>query len=423
MYRAGIQMTLLYLLLTAVAGTVMRSMSILTMQWFDYSYMLHAHSHMAILGWGYMALFLLLIANFFTDESPRSVQLNTVFWLTQAVIIGMFVAFMLQGYAVFSIGFSTLHILLSYWFTVLVWRRLSKLSANQDSTPLSHTFIKGSLVCLVLSSIGPWVLAILSANDLNGSDWYDAAIYYYLHVQYNGWFTLGLIGVLLRIMEKKGILYQVRLTKLQFRLYVWSLLPSYLLSVLWLFTHVYWHVLAAFGALLQWIAVSLLLLILFRIRSSIMLIFRGWANTFITLAFVALFLKATMEIGASVPGLSTLIYDSRSIVIGYLHLTLLGFVSFLCLAFFLQHDWIVDRSRLGQIGYLLFLIGFILNELVLFGQGLLGWLHVDGLSDDWVWLWAASVGMAVGIGLFSWKSLPKAFSKKVELRSEKCHRK
>jgi hypothetical protein len=384
-------------------------MTILPMQWFDYSYMLHAHSHLAILGWGYMALFLLLIGNFFADEQKKSVQLKTVFWLTQAVIIGMFIAFMLQGYALFSIGFSTVHIFLSYWFTMLVWSRLSEQAANQNVTPLSHTFIKGGLVCLVLSSIGPWVLALLSANDLNGSDWYDAAIYYYLHVQYNGWFTLGLIGVLFRIIEKKGIHYQVKLTKLHFRLYVWSLVPSYLLSVLWLFTDVYWHVIAAIGALIQWVAVSLLLIIMFRIRSSIMLHFKGWANTFITLAFVALFLKATMEIGASVPGLATLIYESRSIVIGYLHLTLLGFVSFLCLAFFLQQGWLVDRSRLERIGYILFLMGFILNELVLFGQGLLGWLHVDGWSHDWIWLWAASVGMAVGIGLFSSKSLPKVF--------------
>jgi hypothetical protein len=409
MHRAGIQMTLFYLLLTAVVGTLMRSMTILPIQWFDYSYLLHAHSHLAILGWGYMALFLLLIANFFAEKQKMSVQLKTVFWLTQAVIIGMFVAFLLQGYAVLSIGFSTLHIFLSYWFTMLVWRQLNEQPANQDGTPLSHVFIKGSLVCLVLSSIGPWVLAILSANDLNGSDWYDASIYYYLHFQYNGWFTLGLIGVLFRTMEKKGIRFPVKLSKLQFRLYVWSLAPSYLLSVLWLFTNGYWHVLAAIGALLQWVAVSLLLIMLFRIRSSIMLHFKGWANTFITLAFVALFLKATMEIGASVPGLSTLIYDSRSIVIGYLHLTLLGFVSFLCLAFFLQQGWLVDRGRWEQIGYLIFLMGFIMNELVLFGQGLLGWLHAEGLSHEWVWLWAASVGMAVGIGLFSWKSLPNVF--------------
>lgn len=107
-----------------------------------------------------------------------------------------------------------------------------------------------------------------------------------------------------------------------------------------------------------------------------------------------------MEIGLAVPGLTTLIYDSRSIVIGYLHLTLLGFVSLLCLSFFIQQGWLNDSGRSQCIGYMLFLGGFVVNELVLFIQGLLDWMQLGGFAYAREWLLAASIGMTLGIYLF-----------------------
>src|SRR5690606_26404843 len=118
------------------------------------------------------------------------------------------------------------------WFAVYVWRRVR--SAEGSDHPLSAAFLKASLVSLVVSSVGPWSLALLSANGLAGTDWYDASIYLYLHFQYNGWLALGLIALMLRLLERKGVRYEVRLAKWQFWLYTGSLLPSLLSSLLWM---------------------------------------------------------------------------------------------------------------------------------------------------------------------------------------------
>ncbi len=407
MRKTWIQLTMSYLFVTAAAGVLMRSAAIIPMPGLDYSHILHAHSHLAILGWGYMAMFLLFIANFFNNTERNGVQLKRLFWLTQLTIVGMFVSFSLQGYALFSIGFSTLQILLSYWFAVFVWRHLGRQADNQKKTIISHLFAKASLISLVVSSIGPWMLAVLSANHLNGTAWYDAAIYFYLHFQYNGWFTFGLIAVLLRILEKRSIRYPEKLVKLQFGLYAVSLPPSFLLSVLGLKTDLLWYTTAAIGALLQWAAVLLLIVIVYQMRSAIVNLFEGWAGKFFVLSFVALLMKATMEIGSAVPGLSALIYDSRSIVIGYLHLTLLGFFSFFCISLFLQQGWLSEKRKVERIGYVLFLTGFMINELVLFLQGMFDWIQVSGIAYQREWLWIASMGMTVGVFMFWMKGRPR----------------
>ncbi|MBW7475250.1 hypothetical protein K0T92_10875 [Paenibacillus oenotherae] len=391
-----IRLTLFYLLLTAATGVLMRMLAFVPLPQLDYGHLLHAHSHTALLGWGYMALFLLVTRLFLNDTERSKPQLKLLFWATQLAIAGMFVSFTLQGYAFFSIAFSTIHILLSYWFGILVWRRM-KQSKPDKSGGVSVLYMKGSLACMAVSSLGPWMLAVLSANDLKGSALYDAAIYFYLHFQYNGWFTLGLIAILLRLLEQQRIDYSVKLARWQFALYAASMAPSFLLSILWLDLHPLWHAAAAAGAILQGAAVAILLVIIWRARSPFPALFQGWGGIFTVLACLALLLKATMEIGTVVPGLSELIYTSRDVVIGYLHLTLLGFVSFLCLAFFLQQGWLRGQGKGERLGYMCFVTGFIVNELVLFLNGLLGWTNGGRVSYENELLLIASGAMAGGI--------------------------
>ncbi|CAG7641588.1 hypothetical protein PAESOLCIP111_04248 [Paenibacillus solanacearum] len=404
MHNSWVRLTMFYFAVTAVTGVVMRSAAYVPLpEGIVYGHLVHAHSHLAFLGWVYMALFVLFMVHFLHDTARNSVQLKVLFALTQLAIAGMFVSFSLQGYAIFSIGFSTLHIVLSYGFAIFVWKSLRRQAGGNARSPLSYMFVKGSLVCLAVSSIGPWMLAVLSANHLSGTDGADAAIYFYLHFQYNGWFTLGLLAVLLRILETRNVRYPERVVKLFYRMYVWSLPPSFLVSVLWIKTDPVWYAAAGIGAVLQWAAIVLLLAILNRLRASFASLFRGWGSINFHLAFAALLLKASMEVGAVVPGLTAWIFESRSIVIGYLHLVLLGFVSMLCLSFFLQLGWLDDRGKVQRAGYALFLGGFMLNELLLFMQGLFEWMHTSGLASQGIGLCAASIGMAAGVIMISVK--------------------
>jgi hypothetical protein len=408
-----IQFAVSYLLITALAGVFMRSMAIFPITGIEYEYILHAHSHLALLGWGYMSVFLLFLAEFFDKTEQQQVQIKILFWSTQFTIIGMFISFSLQGYALFSIAFSTIQVLLSYWFVIITWRHLRYKAIAMQGQPISFLYVKASLVCLVLSSIGPWSLAILSANELQDSPLYEAAVYFYLHFQYNGWFTLGLLAVLLRIFEKRGVIIPHSLLKIQLGLYVGSILPSFILSVLWMEIHFIWYVIAALAGAVQWIAMVIFCHYIYRIRAIVKEIFQGWGRGLLIIAMVVLLIKVTLELGLVMPGLTELIYSSRSIVIGYLHLTLLGFVSILCLSLFLHQGWLNETWKSSRLGYSLFLIFFGVNEFILFLQGLYDW--TEWTNEDLamfgpVWLWIASMGMAVGVGLL--------WPKKIALRAK-----
>src|SRR5690606_32783962 len=142
------------------------------------------------------------------------------------------------------------------------------------------------------------------------------------------------IAVVLRILEKKTIVYDSGKIRISFWLYMISLLPSFLLSVLWYDLAPVWHVVAAIAGVLQLLCIFMLCIAFYGLRGRLKLLFSGWARFFFVFAICLLFVKSVLEVGAAVPGLSVLIYESRSVVIGYLYLVLLGVVSMLCLALY-----------------------------------------------------------------------------------------
>jgi hypothetical protein len=89
----------------------------------------------------------------------------------------MLVRFPFQGYALFSIVFSTLFLLASYWFTWFFIKYSSKTDKKLDS----YKTLKIALVYLVISSTGTWVLGAIMTVLGPLSIWYRLAIYFYLH--------------------------------------------------------------------------------------------------------------------------------------------------------------------------------------------------------------------------------------------------
>src|SRR5215210_4167580 len=83
---------------------------------FNYKYLLHAHSHVAILGWLYSAFYVGIIQAYLPIEIQQKKKYWWQFWLAQLSVLGMLLSFPVQGYALYSITFSTLHIIISYFF-------------------------------------------------------------------------------------------------------------------------------------------------------------------------------------------------------------------------------------------------------------------------------------------------------------------
>src|SRR5699024_12019900 len=111
-------------LIAALLGLFMRYTSISDIGFpFTYRYITHAHSHVAMLGWVYLALFILIVHHF---SSGRQTKYRRLFWLTQVSAIGMLCSFPFQGYGAVSITFSSLHVLASYSFIYFLWTVYNK---------------------------------------------------------------------------------------------------------------------------------------------------------------------------------------------------------------------------------------------------------------------------------------------------------
>ena len=106
--------TFIFFILTALTGIWMRAYLLSPTTWIDYDHILHAHSHLAMLGWIFIAAFIVFLTLYWKKLSSR----KHAFVILAALFISsllMFLAFLYQGYGGFSIALSTIHIWVEYW--------------------------------------------------------------------------------------------------------------------------------------------------------------------------------------------------------------------------------------------------------------------------------------------------------------------
>jgi len=367
--------SLFFLLLTAITGVWMR-LFVFTdkVHIIPYSHLLHGHSHGAILGWIFLATFIIFLH--LSWENLKYKQQAIVILITTFIVTTlMFIAFLYQGYAVYSIILSTAHIFIEYWLAVFIFVWLKR---NDVLPKLSKLFIKAALLMLVISSIGPFSLGATAAQGYRDSPFFDMAIYFYLHFQYNGWLYFMLIGLFIWILQKNSITLHERLLKQSFWIYFVALFPGFLLSILWYDFSFIAPILAMIGGIGQFIGVLLFVIALLKEKHHIKY-FSKIIQLLIITSLSILFAKAMMELALIYPPLADIVYDTRSVVIGYLHLTFLGFISIFIFAQFGLVK-IFDFSKKGLLfGISLFIIGFFFNEITLFASGLLEWVEMNSV--------------------------------------------
>lgn len=393
MPKTFVHFTFLFFIITALSGLWMRAMPFFQIASIPYSNILHGHSHLAILGWAFLGVFIILLALLWPSikNKQHAIILTCTIFIVSIV---MFIAFLMQGYASFSIIMSTIHIFVEYWAIVFIYKQLKSIN---HLPKIGTLFIKGSLISLFFSSIGPFTLAYVSANKLQDTALFDMAIYFYLHFQYNGWLFLCLIGTFLYVLHRKGINIHIRLLKIGYWLYFISLFPWYLLSILWANLGNYSHAIATIGSIGQWIAILLILISIKIFWQSISTITSKLTKSCLIITFVILFFKSTMELGLIVPSLGELVYETRSVIIGYLHFTLLGFVSIFIISQYQIIDIIDTKRSSVHIGFVIFFSGFVMNEFFLFIMGLFSWLNISAFPLYFEGLFIASLLLLIGI--------------------------
>ena len=390
---------LAYFLLVGLMGVILRLFFIIPIS-ADFRFIVHTHSHVALLGWVYIALITLIYKLYFSEvEKTRRYKL--IIWFTNICILGMLFSFPFQGYALFSILFSTLFLIASYW---MGWFFLKHTPIKFKNT-LSYVCIKASVWYMLFSSIGPWAVGGIMSTLGSTSVWYKLAIYFYLHFQYNGWFILALIGILIYLIEQ----LPVKIDKKRFNTFIYlfnfSIILSFFLSVLWTKPPTIFYILAALGAILQVVA----FLYLFRIIKSSWPILKQKLSPnvrkLIKLSGLLLVVKILFQLISALPYFANLAFNYKDFVIGYLHWTFLGVVS-LCLLAFFEHFKLIKLN-----GYLisLYLFGFIFSEFLIFYNGVHLWLRWPAIPEHPLLLVVISSLIPISIGILLIKNSTSRF--------------
>jgi len=365
----------------------MRYMYLREVPFLDYKHVLHAHSHIAMLGWGFTALAGALVFVFLPNAVSGGVY-RKAFWWNLVAGIGMFVAFLYQGYGAISIGFSTLHVLVAYYFA---WHFLQGL--NKQPKTNGATFAKWAVYWMLVSTLGLWLIAPVSILLGKLHPLYFASIQFFLHFQFNGWFTFGIVALLFRHSENNG--QPIRLPKGTFWLLQLSLLLTYALSITWSTPEDFLFYLNSLGVILQIIAFALLANSFYRNanfsfqRGSL----SGWLLRF---GLLSLVLKVAVQGAVAIPYIAEVSYTIRNFVIGFIHLTMLGAFSLSLLAILIYRGNLPGGS-MALMGYRLLITGFALTEALLFLQGILLWLEKGFITNYHTVIFGATALLPVAV--------------------------
>jgi len=326
-------------------------------------------------------------------------------WILIAEVIAsyaMFISFIIQGYALWSITFSTITILISYFFIFFYWKDLNKV----NDAGFSRAWLKTALALWALSSLGAFMLAYLMANHIMIQDLYFASVYFFMHFQYNGWFLFACFGIFFSYMHRLGLYRLAFLSKRLFIIMAITVIPTYFLSILWLRLPLSLHWIANISGILQ----LLVLLYFFRILKAVTnseTIHFSWSTKWLWIfSSIAFILKIILQMLSTLPFLSRFAFGFRPIVIGYLHLSFVGIISLFILGYINEfiHRF---RGRVSGIGAIVFVAGFVIQEIILMLQGLEA-MNVEPIKSANIILFYCAILMAAGliwitIGIFRTK--------------------
>ncbi|WP_139957044.1 hypothetical protein [Flavicella sediminum] len=299
---------------------------------FEIKHITHAHSHVMLLGFVFNALVGLLWIHF-TDTIDKISF--AIYIALQVCVSFLLVGFLIQGYAPFTIVFSTLHLWLSYVLLLRLWKRLK-------GKQLLVLCVKIGIVLHFIASFGPYALGPLKVLGMQDSPWYQQAIFFYLHFQYFGSFFIWLIAVYLK---------QIKLTfsKKQISILLIACVLLYAHSLDYSFNH--WLVTLSGG-----IGSVLLLGVFLRIHIAAF-----QQKLAYQLLYTVVLLILLGNCFGSIPYISEMVASNRFVLIAWLHLLFLGL--------YLPFIWIELPIKIKAFTWILFAIFVVFTELLLLFPG------------------------------------------------------
>ncbi|MGO2101510.1 MAG: hypothetical protein ACTH3E_00525 [Psychroflexus halocasei] len=384
-----------FFLIAALIGLFLRFLFIADVE-VDFKYFLHAHSHVALMGWVYLAMLVLMRFCFF-DLRKNKKHYKSIYVFTLMTVLGMLFSFPFQGYAAVSITFSTLFLFASYWF---YWFFI-KYTLKDKKQLQSYRILKYALIYMLISSIGPWAVGGVMATLGSGSVWYRIAIYFYLHFQYNAWIILGLIGIFVYILENKGVLIEKKSIKVFLMYFNSGLILTFFLSILFIEPHGIFYVISIAGGALQLMSLFYVKEAIPDLKTKIKKIFSHLEITVLKWVSILLLIKFIMQFFAGFKPVADLITNYKNLTIGFLHWTFLGVITlflFVLLSYF-------KVIKINKAVIYFYVLGFALTEALIFWRPISFIFNLDFSIPQYMLLFIASFLLVIGILIIMLKQL------------------
>ena len=159
-----LKVSLFNLFFVAALGLLMRYKIGFEFPFFNQKNVQHSHSHFAFAGWVTHTLMVLMLVVLTTkiSDSQKSIlkKYNAVLVANLLCAYVMLISFIIEGYGMISIAFSTLSIGVTFVFSYYYFRDLKWVAQND----LTTNWFKGALFFNVLSSVGTFYLAYMMAT-------------------------------------------------------------------------------------------------------------------------------------------------------------------------------------------------------------------------------------------------------------------
>jgi hypothetical protein len=384
---------LVNLCIVALLGFALRSKILFPLHFLDYSGLLSAHSHFAFAGWAGLMLSTLFIY----DILPENFSGKKIYqWILASIEIsglGMAFLFPFFGYNGVTIALSTLYVIAAVVFIPVFIRDVLKVRTSKTIKLLSSS----ALLSLLLSFLGTVGLTYIIVTKSGGSLLYRDSIYTFLHFQYNGFFTLSIFALFTNYLLKKGI--ELNKNAWLFSVFLClSIIPALFLSLLW-HNSSFFYLLAATGCFCILMCLAYFYLFIKAISAHHIFSARI-AKTFWTFSVVSFILKMVLQVGTIFPQLGNAVYGDRPVIIGFLHLVFLGFLTFFLLAILIESGYFSRENRIVLFPFIVFSTGIFLNEFFLMLQGLGILLNTNNDIYKWL-LWGAAIILFTGAVLMA----------------------
>ncbi len=392
--KIWVNLSIINLCLVASLGVLMRSKIIFDLPWIDYNRLVDTHGHFAFAGWATLVLLVLMVY-----ELPGTLYNKGIYqFLLGAIFLCSWATLFTSPFEkcrTISEYVSFVNILVTYVFSWVFIRDFLKTNASRTVKLLSVS----SLIYLVLSSAGSIMLAFLfSIKSLNAILYRDA-LFGYLHLQYNGFFTLAVFALIYNKIASNTD-WKARKALHWFALLLCvSVIPTMFLTFLWHATTLWVRIVSGFGSLcllssFVWfvIAAPLLMKEFKMVKPAI--------RYMIVLSIAAFLVKILMQSLTFVDSINVLVFGNRPMIMGFLHLIFLGFVTLFVMAYFAQKGYIDIRSRYSKFAFMIFTIAILINEILLMLQGLGNIFLASSPLFPW-YLWGAGILLLIGIILIA----------------------